>query len=263
MSERHGSSTSAQSRSLRLLGLALAMWAGAACADTYLILSLVGDRLTVVGAERQVGSNLDRNRQDVVKLDDPSLDDFAVRTADAAIRKARPTASTTMLRAGDQELYSMRDTWLDTDSVNTQTLISVVAKMAPASPDTRLLLIAPHRDELDLRTDRSHIFTGSKIAGLGFYIDQQRQLRSDTESGRGVLGLFANFQLLLVNLQTSAIEAHENIATGTTFAASQAPDKNPWNALSAEQKIRVFQSLMKREIERVLPGMLSPVAAKP
>jgi hypothetical protein len=250
---------------LGILTLAFFAWTGTAHAETFLILSLVGDRLTVVGAERQVGSNLDRNRQQVVTLNDQSLDDFAVRVSDAVIRKARPSATITMLRASDPALYSLRDTWLEADSINTQALLAVVAKLAPPSPDSRLLLIAPHRDELDLQTDRKHLSTGSKIAGMGFYVDQQTSLRrSDTfETGRGFLGLFANFQLVLINVQANVIEAHENVAVGTTFAASQAADKSPWNAISAEQKIRVFQSLMKREIERALPGMLSSASAKP
>ena len=255
------------SRSLRLLCFALIGWTNVATAEQYVILSLVGDRLTVVGAERQVGSNLDRNRQQVVALNDSSLDDFAVRVADAVIRKARPSATINMLRAGDPSLYAMRDTWLDSDSINAQTLVSMVAKLSPPSPTARLLLIAPHRDELDLRTGESHLFTGSKIAGLGFYVDQQTRMRSgnetNMETGRGFLGLFANFQLILINLQTNAVEAYEKIAVGTTRAASRAADKNPWNAISAEQKIQVLQGLMKHEIERALPGMVSAASAKP
>jgi hypothetical protein len=244
------------------------MWAGAACAETYLILSLIGDRLTVVGAERQVG-NLDRNSRQVVAMKDQSLDDFSARIAAAAIRRTRPSASATMLRASDPSLYSLRDSWLDTDSVNTQALISIANKMAPPAADARLLLIAPRRDELDMRTDRSHIFTGSKMAGLGFYVDQATQLRllpegeKGGEAGRGFLGVFANFQLLLINLQTGEIDAYRKVATGTTFPASQAPDKVAWNAISAEKKLQVLQFLIKREIDGALPEMLNPVPAKP
>src|SRR5580765_8043719 len=167
------SRSSSWSGGLGLLCLVCAAWAGTAIADErYLILSLIGDRITVVGAERQVGSSLDRNRQQVVPLKDQSFDDFTVRVADAAIRKARPLAKTTLLRASDPVLYSLRDTWLDTDSVNAQALLSVVAKLSPPSPDTHVVLVAPRRDELELQTDRSYMPTGSKIAGLGFYVDQ-------------------------------------------------------------------------------------------
>ena len=247
----------------RLLCLICAAWAGAAIAEErYLILSLIGDRITVVGAERQVGSNLDRNRQQVVPLNDQSLDDFTARVADAAIRKAHPLAFTTMLRASDPVLYSLRDTWLDTDSVNAQALLAVVTKLYPPQPDAHLLLVAPRRDELELQTDRSYMPTGSKIAGLGFYVDQKTAMHTYQESGKGeigkgFLGVFANFQLLIINVQSGAIEAYEKVATGSAIPASQAADKNPWNALSAEQKIRWLQGLVKREIERALPGMLA------
>src|SRR5262245_30661033 len=111
-----------------------------------------------------------------------------------------------------------------------------------------------------LEGQQKYMFTGSKAAGLGFYIDQQTRMTSSEatkmETGRGFLSLFANFQLVLINVQSSAIEAHENVAVATVRAASRAEDKNPWNALSADQKIQVLQELMKREIERVVPTFL-------
>ena len=43
---------------------------------------------------------------------------------------------------------------------------------------------------------------------------------------------------------------------GTIRAASRAEDRTPWNTLSDAEKSKVLQSLMKGEIERMLPGML-------
>ena len=73
----------------------------------------------------------------------------------------------------------------------------------------------------------------------------------------GYLGIFANFQLVLVNLQTNAIEGHERIALGTTRSSARAEDRTPWNALTPEQKTKVLQSLIKEGIEGALPRMLS------
>jgi len=72
----------------------------------------------------------------------------------------------------------------------------------------------------------------------------------------GFLGIFANFQIVMINLKDNAIETQQRVVIGTTFAAARAPDKNPWNALSADGKIAALQSLMKAEIDRVVPGML-------
>jgi hypothetical protein len=243
---------------LRLLLVAFAMWAGEAVAQTYIILSLVGDHVTIVGQGSQVGSHLDQNRREVVPLVESQLDDFAVRVADATIAKVRPGASVITLRASDPKLYALRDSWLDADAIAVRDLLSLVASQIPPSPDSHLLLITPYLDQPELKTDRD--FRGSgKVAGLGFYLDSMTRMRSSNtrESAPGFLGVFAHFQLVLVNLQTSAIEAQERVVVGTTYAAADAPDRTPWNALSSSGKTRALASLMKGGIERSLPGMLS------
>ena len=72
-------------------------------------MSLVGDRLTFIVSEKQLGSHLDLNQKEVVTVNDRSLDDFGSRVANAAIEKARPSASVTMLRANDPSLYALRN----------------------------------------------------------------------------------------------------------------------------------------------------------
>ena len=246
------------SRWLRLLCVVFAAWAGAAFADTYIILSLVGDHVTVVNQGGQTGSRFDQNQYQVARLVEPALDDFAARVADSVIAKLRPDASVTTLRANDPALYTLRDSWLEADAIEVTALLSLLTKQFPPSRGAHLLLVAPHRADIELRTTSDYRGHG-KVAGLGFYLDTVTRARSsDTlESGIGFLGVFANFQLLLIDLQTGAIEAHERVAVGTTYAASRAADGKPWNALSQHEKSMALGSLMKTEIERALPGMLS------
>jgi len=252
-------------RVLRVAVLSTVAWAAQANADTYAILSLVGDHLTIAGQERQSGSHLDQNRYEVVTLPDSTLDDFAVRVADATIAKVRPGASIVTLRTTtDPKLAGLRESWLDADAVGVAELLSVIATQIPPSPDGHLLLITPYRARPELKTDRDSRGSG-KVAGLGFYLDATTALRrSDTsELARGYLGVFAHFQLVLVNLQTNAIEAHERVVVGRTYAASRAEDRTPWNALSPTDKIKALESLMKGAIERLLPGMLSSQNPQP
>jgi len=249
---------STAARGLRLLILVLAAWTGEAAADTYIILSLIGDRVTIIGQGTQVGSHFDQNRREVVPLVESQLDDFAVRVADATIAKVRPGASVITLRASDPKLYALRESWLDADAIEVRELLSLIPNQIPPSPDSHLLLITPYRDQPELKTDRLSLGSG-KVAGLGFYLDSAKRLRrSDTmESAPGFLGVFAHFQLVLINLQTSAIEAHQRVVVGTTYSAARAEDRTPWNALSSTDKTRALASLMKDGIERWLPGMLS------
>lgn len=241
-------------------GLAFVAWTAAARADTYLIISLVGDHLTVVTAASEAGTHLAPNKLEVVPLKDTQLDDSAVVAAAEKIRSAIPGASVTMLRAKDPALYKIRDSWVDADSVDVRELAALVAKLFSPPADSHLLLIVPYRDELQLKTDRAYRGGEAKVAGLGFYVDGSTRMFGDKrDSGVGFLGVFTNFQLVLINLQSSAIEARQRVVVGTTFAAADAPDRTPWNALSAAKKIAVLLALMKREMDRLLPEMLSSV----
>jgi hypothetical protein len=235
-----------------------ASWTLAANAETFAVLSLVGDHLTIIGMGAQLGSHIDQNRQQTITVTGTPFDDFAVRVTDAAIAKARPGASVAALRASDPALYKLAESWLEADTVEIKQLASFLPDSVVQSPDARLILITPYRNELELRT--AHDLRGAgKASGLGFYVDAITAIkRADTgERAFGYLGLFANFQLFLLNLKTGAVEAHERVVLGTTRSAARAEDRTPWNALSQEQKVRTLESLLKEGIERVLPRMLS------
>jgi hypothetical protein len=244
-----------RARALQLLMLVAVAWAPEASAESYVILSLVGDHVTIVGMGSQAGSHLDQNKYEIVPLVESQLDDFAASVADATIAKLRPSAGSATLRASDPALYRMSDSWLDADLTGIQDVISGVRKQLPLLPDAHLLLITPYRDEPDMKTGSDSRGSG-RVAGLGFYIDNLTRFIS-LQGTPGFLGVFANFQLVLINLQTNAIEAHERVVLGTTHPAAYAEDRTVWNALTQTQKTRALQSLVRRGIESSLPRMLS------
>jgi hypothetical protein len=236
------------------------VWAPRAGAETYAILSIVGDHLTIVGMGAQLGSRIDQNRRQTIPVTGTGFDNFAVRVADAVIAKARPGAPVIALGASPG-LYKLGESWVDADAVEMKQLISLLPESVAQSPDARLLLISPYRAELELKT--AHDLRGAgKFAGLGFYLDTITRLRrSDTmETAVGFLGVFTNFQLMLINLKTGAMEAHERVVLGTTRSAARAEDRTAWNALTQEQKVKVLESLVKEGIESSLPRMLSSKA---
>src|SRR5436190_17433392 len=132
--------------------LAVSGWSEQASAETYVILSLVGDHLTLIGLGAQLGSRIDQNPRQIVAVTGSGFDDFAVSVVDASIAKARPSASVVALRASDPNLYKMRDSWLDSNAVEVKELMSFLPDSIGRSPESWLILIAPYRDELELRT---------------------------------------------------------------------------------------------------------------
>ncbi len=241
----------------RLLLLACVAWAGAATADSYLILSLIGDRLTAVIEAPASSAVGDGNVYEIARMTGTALEDFVVRAADAAIQRAAPSASVTMLRASDPGLYASNDGWFDVSPEQVHALVSFVAKVVPPTPDARLLLIAPYLAQPQLRTATDYRGSGS-VAGLGFYVSNRFQ------RGQGIagfLGIFANFQLLLINPRSEAVERRDVVVAGTAYSAARAPDGVASNALSPEERIKALQVLVQEEIDRRLPAMLAP--AKP
>jgi len=227
-------------------------------AEAYVILSVIGDHLTIVRQRGQTGSHLDANEYEVMPIASTGLDDFAVSTADAIIAKIRPNAGSVTIRA-DPATLKIKDSWLDADVSGVAEVLSGIKKQLPPLPDARLLLIAPFRDEPHLRTGNDARGSG-KVSGLGFYYDYNTYFENLSAS-RGYLGVFANYQLILINLETNAVEAHERITLGSTHPAAYAPDRQVWNALTPAQKTKALEFLLKKGIGELLPKMLAP--AKP
>jgi len=222
---------------------------GTTAAETYVILSLIGDHITIVGQGGETGSRLDKNLYQTAQLTDQALDNFTVRTIDATLATARPDAAVITLHASDPTLFALRDSWLDTDSVDVQALLSIITKQFVISPDTHLVLVTPYRGQPEMKAGQTYRGIG-KVAGLGLYLGPWNRSRPRT------LGAFANFQLVLINLQTGTIDSHERATVGTLFAAARSDDGEHWIALTRQQT-GVLETLLKREIEHTLPRMLS------
>src|SRR5215813_1566236 len=105
---------------LLLVALVITTRAGGALAETYLVLPLIGDHITIVSQENQVGAHLDKNRYEVVPQSDPNLDNAALAAVRSSLRKARPEATITLLRSTEPKLYALRDAWLDADAIDTR-----------------------------------------------------------------------------------------------------------------------------------------------
>ena len=50
--------------------------------------------------------------------------------------------------------------------------------------------------------------------------------------------------------------ADDYVTTGTTYTATQSSSRDPMTAISADEKVRVLQWLVDREIARILPSLL-------
>ena len=246
----------------QLIQLAAALSAGRAGAQVageqparYSILSLIGNRLSVITAQMQTGSLLDRNQRQEVTLPDGSLDLFATQATQRELLKHSPQASAELLVAGTEVLYKNPITVGAGDAFVPSQELSELLKTTPKS---HLILLTKHRAEALLRAQNSSQGHGM-LEGLGFYVDfQKRMRRSDTgETGQGYMGIFANIQIWLLDCENNKVVREVSFSETTTYSAARSETANdPWTALDGAQKLARLKSLMRTGIARSLPKLL-------
>ncbi len=222
----------------------------------YAVLSLIGDGFLLVHHTMETGSHLDRNVREFINLTNPAIDNGTVLAVERAVKSEQPGAGVVLLGTRDPELFAAQRTSLEQGG-GTQGIVARLREVLGGAQATHLILVTKLRHDARLKLERS--FTGSgKLEGVGFYMDYaMRTTRSDTGArGRGFLAPFAYIKVSLIDLQTVATLAEQDIVASTTHSTARSDTLHPWDAMSADDKLRVLQSLIRGEIARVTPELL-------
>lgn len=221
--------------------------------ETYAVVALFGDDLTVVSYQSTTGSSLDRNVQQHVALNDGRYDRLATEASMTAIRNALPGARIEALTIPDEALAGGLDASLPS-------LIETV-KGKLKEPDTHyLLVIGKYRGDAHLKVASGTIGSG-KLEGIGFYIDSYlRMKQSNTgESGRGFVAPFAYLTVSLVDLRTGAVVRSESASESMTRAnTGPSTTLNPWDAMTPEQKVRALDVVVRKALLWAVPRVVAP-----
>ena len=74
------------------------------------------------------------------------------------------------------------------------------------------------------------------------------------ERTQGFIAPFVFFRLALVELATGKVLAEQTVRESTSIANQRSA--GAWDALTAEQKVRILNQLVRRETQRALPELL-------
>jgi hypothetical protein len=238
----------------RALRAACVLWALSAPplhAADLVVVSLVGTRLTVVTPGLQTGTHLDPNEYTVVALPEPTFDDTATEAAKNAVRAMRPAANVVGLRAEPLAGDAAKGAWLRADAPELRSIVERARREAGIVPGAQLLAVLPYRDAVTLASYSGYRGQGT-VAGLGFYVGGGPVNRDPIP---GFLGVFANMQLVLVDLGSSAILAQRPVVAGETYSAARW--HGVWDALPGARRGEALAELLRREIGRALPAMIA------
>ncbi len=241
--------------------LALA-WAGARADDAqprrYAVISRIGDSLTLVRHEPEVGSHLDRNDHESLTLPDAGIDHMALLAVDKALKQADPSAQVTLLDSAPPAEGAAAAPLLDGSDqfVPGEALLAALRKTGA----THLLLLSKYRSETLMKARHSHLGSG-KLEGLGFYLDYtQKMRRADTgESGRGFIAPYAYYRVSLIDLATLKVVKHHEVRASNTVSVARSQDSfDPWEALSASQKLNMLLRFIRVETPPAVADVMQP-----
>jgi hypothetical protein len=218
------------------------------------VLSLVGDTLTVVQREMSTGTRIDRNTRTRVDLNSAALDNAVVLAIDRELARIEPGTAPVLLAARKPELFAIQSRALD-EGGGLQKVVDALRDVVAPAKATHLVLATKHRADARLKLEDGYIGTG-QIEGLGFYVDPTMAItrRETGQRSEGFIAPYAYFKISLVELPAGRILA-QSVVMETDSAASQA-SISPWQTLSAEEKVRMLDALIRTGTARAVPQVI-------
>ena len=174
---------------------------------------------------------------------------------DKSLGQINHEANTVLLVLDPSTIKSESGNLLDGQRFNPGKTLDQALKQQPV---THLLLVTKYRAEANIQTERGEEGSG-ELEGIGFYIDRRkRMIHTDTgEAAKGFLGPYAYFKVSLIDLATSTVLGQQMVTLGDAYAAFGDEDNtDPWNALSADQKSKAINNLIKRGISNAVPALV-------
>ena len=238
--------------------LASATSVNAAAAQKYVVLSLIGDAMTVVTYAASVGSRIDRNLREAVPLIDPIFDRAAVKAVEQALQEVDPQNSATLLAATAPNLFADQRQLFESSRFALSDDLNASLR---ASGNSYIVVLTKHRAQARLGSGNWTAGSGF-LEGIGFYIDRELSMeahQTGTEAAAGFLAPYVYVKLSLIDLASSRVIREEVVTASRTIPRARTESRDPWAALSAEQKALMLRELVVSEIARVVPLLVAGV----
>lgn len=222
------------------------------------VLSLIGDRLLVVGGQMQTGSRLDKNKKDIIPLQTDDLDTATVIAFDKQAQALRPQLEIVLLRAKDASIHQLQDDVI-AGKRDARELLVAVAPLARRAGATHLVLFTKSRGEAKVRVDDGSIGSGF-VDGLGFYVDRwvRTQKTAEGYAEVGILAPFAYFKAVVVDLDGLKVVGEETSHQARAlFAKNINEARDPWDYLSAGEKVDALKALSGEGVQQLAARVLA------
>ena len=252
----HRPPTRRQSLSL-LSACALApAWARAAEPRRCAVVSLLGDEMVLVYAAPVTGTSLDRNGRRTLADTTGSLDKIALAATGKAIETYEAGARAVLLTVPPSPLHQTPETLFDGSSI---TLPGSLVNALDQAQATHVVLLTKHRGPASIALADSKIGVGA-LRGLGYYIDRVTGIRmvESGHTGTGLLAAYVYMRLTLADARTGAVLRQRLVAATRAYpVASSERAVDPWEVLTAQQKVAGLRGLLESRLAEEIPALMA------
>jgi hypothetical protein len=231
----------------------LPLWAAAqsapAAKPVYALMALVGDKLDIV-MSRAPAKALVRDR---FELKDTHFDDVAIDATAKAIRRVDPTAELAFLRGSYGALYSKQAELLGERDGRVSIPAEILAAAAQQRA-THLVLVGKQRATTEVSGITRQAVAGIArvdLEGLGFFVD----VPMASSSALGALSPYAFLRVWVIDLQSRTVIGRKHITASSVVPVPAVGAEVAWQSLSAQQKVRVVEFLLRDEIDMAVHGI--------
>jgi hypothetical protein len=217
-------------------------------------MSVLGRELQLVISAPTVGTRVDRNAKDTLKVGN-DFENFILRTTADAARRESLGEALLLARPANGSVPWQRD---GQAVLVTQALLDA-ARVARLS---HLVLIQPARAEAKLQMF-STVTGAGQLEGMGFYVDTALEVQR-VDNGQwsvGFLAPYAYFDMYLVEVATLDLKAEHRARASMAISEPERQGNDPWQALSTERKVEALKQLTQGEIDKALRQWARLVAA--
>ena len=223
----------------------------------YAVVSLIGDKLSVVTHEASTGTTIERNKTQTLPVNGTVFDAEVMTQAEAALKRADAQARVSLYDLSSPAMFEQQERFLEGGKLRFSP--AVVATMRKEGA-THLVLVTKQFAAAQLQAGDHDSLGSGYLQGMGFYIDRAVHMIDPRtgETGRGYFAPFVFAKVTLVDLSTLDV-VHEtsvkvNLSSASVGAAAS-PDA--WDALTPKGKIAALRSLID---DHLPPAVASLVA---
>jgi len=230
---------------------------GAFAQRHYAILSLVGDEMMIVQREMSTGSHNDTNNRWSVQMPDATIDRMMAFAVEDAVKRAEPNAKTTLLVSRRQAVYDAVARELKSGD-RAKAFEAVRPVISTAKGATHLILVTKHKGPTRVKIANGSIGHGN-LEGVGFYVDYGSTARSPLtgDAERGVISPYAYMRVSLIDIASGKVLSEERVTGSNGYTVDTGTIGDAWHILSAQEKDRRLQEVLREETARVVPTVIA------